>query len=88
MNEVKRLSLTDHKYGLDIEVPGAAILTGFGFDVKALNADFGRLGRGDWCISGAGVHVYACVASGEKVNFHTCSCSFMSTPEWAPRDFK
>jgi hypothetical protein len=36
VNEVRRLSLVDHKYGLDIEVPGAAILSSFGFDVLAL----------------------------------------------------
>lgn len=39
MNEVKRLSLVDHKYGLDIEVPGAAILSSFGFNVKGLPGD-------------------------------------------------
>ena len=43
MNEVKKLSLTDHKYGLHIEVPGAAILTGFGFEVRGMNRDFGGL---------------------------------------------
>lgn len=35
MNEVKYLTLIDHKYGLDIEVPGASILSAFGFDVLA-----------------------------------------------------
>jgi hypothetical protein len=29
------LTLIDHKYGLDIEVPGASILSAFGFDVLA-----------------------------------------------------
>ncbi|KEQ81226.1 hypothetical protein D6C84_08577 [Aureobasidium pullulans] len=36
VNEVRYLSLIDHKYGLDIEVPGSAILSSFGFDVLAL----------------------------------------------------
>lgn len=35
MNEVKYLTLIDHKYGLDIEVPGASILSAFGFEVLA-----------------------------------------------------
>lgn len=39
VNEVRFLSLTDHKYGLDIQVPGAVILTSFGFDVRALPID-------------------------------------------------
>jgi len=29
----------DHKYGLDIEVPGSAILSSFGFNVMALWRD-------------------------------------------------
>jgi hypothetical protein len=33
---VRYLTLTDKKYGLDIEIPGGAILSSFGFDVKAL----------------------------------------------------
>ncbi|KAF1816860.1 putative ABC transporter [Eremomyces bilateralis CBS 781.70] len=36
VNEVVTLSLVDHKYGLDIEVPGAAILSSFGFNTQAL----------------------------------------------------
>ena len=32
VNEVGRLRLIDHKYGLDIEVPGASILSSFGFE--------------------------------------------------------
>ncbi|KAH0401420.1 hypothetical protein KCU89_g4180, partial [Aureobasidium melanogenum] len=36
VNEVRHLSLIDHKYGLDIEVPGSAILSSFGFNVLAL----------------------------------------------------
>ncbi|KAI9706648.1 MAG: hypothetical protein M1836_003657 [Candelina mexicana] len=36
VNEVKYLTLVDHKFGLDIEVPGSAILSSFGFDVGAL----------------------------------------------------
>ena len=39
VNEVKYLSLIDHKYGLDIEVPGSAILSSFGFNVLALWRD-------------------------------------------------
>jgi len=39
VNEVYPLSLVDHKYGLDIEVPGSAILSSFGFDNLALKAD-------------------------------------------------
>ena len=39
MNEVRPLSLIDHKYGLDIEVPGAAILSSFGFNNGALRMD-------------------------------------------------
>nr|WOF01077.1 ABC transporter domain-containing protein [Corynespora cassiicola] len=39
VNEVKYLTLIDHKYGLDIEVPGSAILSSFGFEVLALWKD-------------------------------------------------
>ena len=39
VNEVKYLTLIDHKYGLDIEVPGASILSAFGFEVLALWRD-------------------------------------------------
>lgn len=35
VNEVTYLTLIDHKYGLDIEVPGASILSAFGFDTQA-----------------------------------------------------
>ncbi|KAL8968686.1 MAG: hypothetical protein Q9197_004747 [Variospora fuerteventurae] len=35
VNEVTYLTLIDRKYGLDIEVPGASILSAFGFDVGA-----------------------------------------------------
>lgn len=44
VNEVKYLSLVDHKYGIDIEVPGSAILSSFGFDVMALWKDCIGLG--------------------------------------------
>ncbi|KAF2454249.1 ABC-2 type transporter family protein [Lineolata rhizophorae] len=44
VNEVKYLSLVDKKYGLDIEVPGSAILSSFGFDVMALWRDVLGLG--------------------------------------------
>ncbi|KAL9095972.1 MAG: hypothetical protein Q9165_001970 [Trypethelium subeluteriae] len=47
VNEVRYLSLVDKKYGLDIEVPGAAILTSFGFEVKALWSDC--IGLGVFC---------------------------------------
>ena len=36
MNEMKPISLYEHKFGLDIEVPGAALLSAFGFDVGAV----------------------------------------------------
>lgn len=36
MNECKYLTLIDHKYGLDIEVPGASILSAFGFNNSGL----------------------------------------------------
>ena len=39
VNEVAYLSLVDHKYGLDIEVPGSAILSSFGFNTQALWRD-------------------------------------------------
>ena len=44
VNEVLQLTLTDKKYGLDITVPGAAILSSFGFDNHALWADIRSLG--------------------------------------------
>ena len=36
VNEVRYLTLADNKYGLDIEVPGPAILSTFGFKVLQL----------------------------------------------------
>jgi ATP-binding cassette subfamily G (WHITE) protein 2 len=39
VNEVTYLTLTDRKYGLDISVPGATILSSFGFDTQALWPD-------------------------------------------------
>lgn len=39
VNEVAKLRLKDHRYGLDIEVPGASILSAFGFDNLALWGD-------------------------------------------------
>ncbi|KAJ5095867.1 hypothetical protein NUU61_005223 [Penicillium alfredii] len=39
VNEVTFLTLIDHKYGLDIEVPGASILSAFGFDNLAFWRD-------------------------------------------------
>jgi ABC-type multidrug transport system ATPase subunit/ABC-type multidrug transport system permease subunit len=44
VNEVRQLTLVDKKYGLDITVPGAAILSSFGFDNKALGRDVANLG--------------------------------------------
>ncbi|KUL87957.1 hypothetical protein ZTR_03868 [Talaromyces verruculosus] len=44
VNEVTFLTLIDHKYGLDIEVPGASILSAFGFDTLALWHDVVGLG--------------------------------------------
>ena len=39
MNEVSKLRLRDTRYGLDISVPGASILSAFGFDNLALWTD-------------------------------------------------
>jgi len=39
VNECRYLSLIDHRFGLDIEVPGASLLSAFGFDVLALWTD-------------------------------------------------
>lgn len=47
VNEVRYLSLIDKKYGLDIEVPGSAILSSFGFNVLALWSD--AVGLGIFC---------------------------------------
>jgi ABC-type multidrug transport system ATPase subunit/ABC-type multidrug transport system permease subunit len=44
VNEVTFLTLIDKKYGLDITVPGATILTTFGFNNQALWADVRNLG--------------------------------------------
>lgn len=44
VNEVKYLTLIDKKYGLDITVPGAAILSSFGFNNAAMWSDITRLG--------------------------------------------
>ncbi|KID89658.1 ABC transporter (Adp1) [Metarhizium guizhouense ARSEF 977] len=44
VNEVIELTLVDKKYGLDITVPGAAILSSFGFDNGALWSDIRNLG--------------------------------------------
>ena len=38
-NEMNTLSLYEHKFGLDIEVPGASILSAFGFDPLAVWPD-------------------------------------------------
>lgn len=39
-----KLRLKDHRYGLDIEVPGASILSAFGFDNLAMWSDIIGLG--------------------------------------------
>lgn len=44
INEVKDLILKEKKYGLSIEVPGAVILSTFGFDVSAFWKDLCYLG--------------------------------------------
>lgn len=44
VNEVVKLTLIDNKYGLDITVPGAAILSSFGFDNAAKWTDILNLG--------------------------------------------
>ncbi|KAJ9605043.1 FAD-dependent urate hydroxylase [Cladophialophora chaetospira] len=44
VNEVAKLRLKDHRYGLDIEVPGASILSAFGFDNLSLWQDVIGLG--------------------------------------------
>ncbi|KAK3945464.1 hypothetical protein QBC46DRAFT_118017 [Diplogelasinospora grovesii] len=44
VNEVAQLTLVDHKIGIDITVPGAAILSSFGFDNQAMWMDILNLG--------------------------------------------
>ncbi|GMF08726.1 unnamed protein product [Ambrosiozyma monospora] len=44
VNEVNGLVLKERKYGLDISVPGAVILSTFGFDVSAVVRDIWTLG--------------------------------------------
>jgi ABC-type multidrug transport system ATPase subunit/ABC-type multidrug transport system permease subunit len=44
VNEVTYLTLTENKYGIDITVPGAIILTSFGFDTQAFWPDIISLG--------------------------------------------
>jgi len=44
VNEVAHLTLVDKKYGLDITVPGAAILSSFGFNNSAMWMDVINLG--------------------------------------------
>lgn len=44
INEVKSLMLREKKYGLNIEVPGATILSTFGFSVQHLGLDIKILG--------------------------------------------
>ncbi|KAK3362548.1 hypothetical protein B0T25DRAFT_8499 [Lasiosphaeria hispida] len=44
VNEATMLTLVDHKLGIDIEVPGATILSLFGFDNQAMWMDILNLG--------------------------------------------
>jgi len=44
VNEVTQLTLVDKKHGIDITVPGAAILSAFGFDNQAMWMDVMNLG--------------------------------------------
>lgn len=44
VNEVNGLILKEKKFGLNIEVPGAVILSTFGFNVSAINWDISCLG--------------------------------------------
>lgn len=44
INEVNGLILKEKKYGLNIEVPGAVILSTFGFDLNSFTWDFYALG--------------------------------------------
>jgi hypothetical protein len=43
VNEMRYLTLYEEKYGLSVEVPGAAILRIFGFDALAFWKDVGGL---------------------------------------------
>lgn len=54
MNEMRHLKLYEHKFGLDIEVPGASILSSFGFRPGAVWEDVISLGA-----TSAGVLVVA-----------------------------
>ncbi|PRT54145.1 hypothetical protein B9G98_01765 [Wickerhamiella sorbophila] len=44
VNEVRYLSLVENKFGLKIQVPGASILSAFGFDNNAVTKDIAGLG--------------------------------------------
>ncbi|KAH8816463.1 ABC transporter-like protein [Xylogone sp. PMI_703] len=57
VNEVTYLTLVDKKYGLNITVPGATILSSFGFDNSALWSDIVNLG-----LFGGGFIVLAYIA--------------------------
>ena len=43
MNEIRYLTLYEQKFGVSVEVPGAAILRIFGFDALAFWSDAGGL---------------------------------------------
>lgn len=60
VNEVSKLTLVDKKYGLDITVPGAAILSSFGFDNSAMWRDvicLGAYAAGFVLLAYAAMHV-------------------------------
>lgn len=60
VNEVSKLTLVDKKYGLDITVPGAAILSSFGFDNSAMWRDvicLGAYAAGFVVLAYAAMHV-------------------------------
>ena len=44
VNEMRTLSLYEKKFGLDIEVPGASLLSAFGFQVRDMWPDVISLG--------------------------------------------
>lgn len=57
VNEVTYLTLTEKKFGLSIDVPGATILSTFGFNAQALWTDvlglgiyFGKFALLEWTL--------------------------------------
>jgi hypothetical protein len=79
VNEVRYLTLFEEKYGIKIEVPGAAILSIFGFDatafwhdVKGLSIIFGTTHiireSNVRCFYYSCLRCNACITCGEKVD--------------------